>query len=203
MTRWTRRDFNAGAAAASLSLAPSLARGQAQARVVVIGGGIGGATVAKYLAASVKTLDVTLIEPKTRYTTCFLSNLYLAGLRSFDSLTHGYEALTERYGIKVIHDVAAAIDPAAKRVRLAGGTDLPYDRLVVSPGIAFRRDAITGYDDAAMDAMPHAWSAGPQTRLLRAQLEGMADGGTFVIAAPPNPFRCPPGPYERASLAAE
>ena len=199
---WTRREFGAGAAAASLALVPRRARAQARSRVVVIGGGIGGATVARYLAANGRTIDVTLIEPKTRYATCFLSNLYLAGLRSFESLTHGYDALETHYGISVVHEIADSIDPIGKRVRLESGATLPYDRLVVSPGIAFDFAAIEGYDEAASATMPHAWNAGPQTKLLRAQLEAMDDGGTFVIAAPPNPFRCPPGPYERASLAA-
>lgn len=199
---WTRRDFGTGAGAVvSLALAPRLARGQAKARVVVVGGGIGGATVARYLA-NAKTIDVTLVEPKTRYTTCFLSNLYLAGLRSFESLTHGYDTLAAQYGISLVHEAAASIDPVGKRVRLESGATLPYDRLVMSPGIAFDFAAIEGYDEAASATIPHAWNAGPQTKLLRAQLEAMEDGGTFVIAAPPNPFRCPPGPYERASLAA-
>ena len=145
-----------------------------------------------------KTLDVKLIEPKTRYATCFFSNLYLAGLRSFESLTHGYETLAERYGVSIIHEFAVSIDPASKVVRLESGAALPYDRLVVSPGIAFKFGAIDGYDEAATQTMPHAWNAGPQTKLLRAQLEAMEDGGVFVIAAPPDPFRCPPGPYERA-----
>jgi len=202
MSRWTRREFVSAAGAAGVTLAAPMARGQAKPRVVVVGGGVGGSTACKYLAAGAKTLDVTLIEPKPRYTTCFFSNLYLAGLRSFESLTHGYETLAQRYGVNVISDSAAMIDPSAKIVRLESGAALPYDRLVVSPGIAFKFGAIDGYDEAAAQTMPHAWNAGPQTKLLRAQLEAMEDGGVFVIAAPPNPFRCPPGPYERASLVA-
>jgi NADPH-dependent 2,4-dienoyl-CoA reductase/sulfur reductase-like enzyme len=178
-----------------------MARAQTKPRVIVIGGGIGGATVAKYAALN-KTVDVVLIEPKTRYTTCFMSNLYLAGLRSFESLTHGYETLADRYGIKIIHDFAVSIDPAAKIVRLKSGIEMLYDKLVVSPGIAFQFGVVDGYDEAAADVMPHAWTAGPQTKLLRAQLDALDDGGLFVITAPENPFRCPPGPYERASLAA-
>jgi len=200
MRNGTRREFVT--AAVGLTLASRPVWGQTKPRVLVIGGGVGGATVAKYLAASAKTLEVTLIEPKTRYTTCFFSNLYLSGLRSFESLTHGYQALSERYGIKVIHESAAMIDPVSKIVRLESGTTVSYDRLVVSPGIAFKFGAIDGYDEAATQTMPHAWNAGPQTKLLRAQLEAMEDGGVFVIAAPQNPFRCPPGPYERASLVA-
>lgn len=185
-----------------MTLGSRVAQGQAKPRVVVIGGGIGGATVAKYLAASVKPIGVTLVEPKGRYTTCFGSNLYLAGLRSFESLTHGYERLSKQYGVDVVRDSATMIDPVGKTVQLASGARLTYDRLVVSPGIAFDFGAIGGYDEAASQAMPHAWNAGPQTQLLRAQLEAMEDGGLFVISAPQSPFRCPPGPYERASLAA-
>ncbi len=202
MKCWTRREFGVVTGAMGLALAPRMAAGQAKPRVVVIGGGVGGATVAKYLASCAKTLEVSLVEPKTRYTTCFFSNLYLAGLWSFESLTHGYETLSERYGIKVIHNSAAMIDPVTKIVRLESGTTVSYDRLVVSPGIAFKFGAIDGYDEAATQTMPHAWNAGPQTKLLRAQLEAMEDGGVFVIAAPENPFRCPPGPYERACLVA-
>ena len=199
---WTRRKLGVAAGAIGLTLGSRVARGQTKPRVVVIGGGIGGATVARYLAASGGTIEVTLVEPKTEYTTCFGSNLYLAGLRSFASLTHGYTRLSERYGIKVIHEFATMIDPVTKTVKLESGASLTYDRLVVSPGIAFKFDAIDGYDEAATQIMPHAWNAGPQTKLLRAQLEAMEDGGVFVIAAPQSPFRCPPGPYERASLAA-
>jgi sulfide dehydrogenase [flavocytochrome c] flavoprotein chain len=203
MKCWTRREVGCLAGATCLlALRPRLAPGQAKARVVVIGGGVGGTTVAKYLALSSGTLDVTLVEPEQRYTTCFFSNLYLAGLRSFESLTHGYEALRQRYGITMIHDLAVAIDPVAKTVRLRGGERLFYDRLVVAPGIAFKYDAIDGYDETAIQAMPHAWVAGQQTKLLKQQLASMADGGLFVVVAPPNPFRCPPGPYERASMVA-
>lgn len=200
---WTRRKFG-GFAGASLvaALGARAASGQTKAQIVVIGGGIGGATVAKYLAASDAKLEVTLVEPKQKYTTCFFSNLYLAGVRSLETLTHGYQTLAQAYGIKLIHDAAAAIDPVARTVTLKGGGKLAYDRAVVAPGIAFKYGAIEGYDEAATQIIPHAWNAGPQTELLRRQLEGMDDGGLFVIAAPPNPFRCPPGPYERASLVA-
>ena len=173
-----------------------------RARVVVIGGGIGGATVARYLALSASTIDVTLVEPQRAYTTCFFSSLYLAGLRPFESLAHGYEALTKRYGVTVVHDTALSIDVAAKTVALKNGSKLAYDRLVVAPGIAFRDRALHGYDEAAMEVMPHAWSAGPQSALLRRQLESMEDGGLFAIVVPPDPIRCPPAPYERASLVA-
>jgi sulfide dehydrogenase [flavocytochrome c] flavoprotein chain len=203
MKCWTRRKFGCFAGATCLAaLVPRVARSQVAARVVVIGGGVGGATVAKYLAASATMIEVTLIEPKPRYTTCFFSNLYLAGLRSLESLTHGYETLAQRYGINVVHDSVTAIDPVGKTVALEGGAKLPYDRIVLAPGIAFKFGSIEGYDETATQIMPHAWTAGPQTRLLRQQLESMEDGGLFVLVAPPDPFRCPPGPYERASLIA-
>lgn len=203
MNCWTRREFGCLVGAASLmALSPRVAKSQAKARVVVIGGGIGGATVAKYLAVSDGTIEVTLVEPKPTYTTCFFSNLYLAGMRSLESLTHGYETLAQRYGINIVRDSASQIDPIAKTVALKNGAKLAYDRLVLAPGIAFKFDAIEGYDEAATQIMPHAWIAGPQTELLRRQLDSMQDGGVFLIVAPPNPFRCPPGPYERASLVA-
>ncbi|MGY3617033.1 FCSD flavin-binding domain-containing protein [Bradyrhizobium sp. USDA 10063] len=200
----TRREFGCLMGATVLAgLGPRLAAGEAKARVVVVGGGIGGATAAKYLAASsARMIEVTLVEPKPNYATCFFSNLYLAGLRSFESLTHGYEMLSQRYGVKIIHDSVVAIDPVAKTVGLKGGSKLAYDRAVVAPGVAFKYEAIEGYDEAATQAIPHAWNAGPQTKLLRRQLESMEDGGVFVLVAPPNPFRCPPAPYERASLIA-
>lgn len=199
----TRREFGCLTGAMALAaFGPRLAASEAKARVVVVGGGIGGATVAKYLAATAPTIKVTLVEPKPHYTTCFFSNLYLVGLRSFESLSHGYETLAQRYGINVIHDSVAAIDPVAKTVGLKSGRKLPYDRVAVAPGIAFKYDALAGYDEAATQVVPHAWNAGPQTKLLRQQLESMEDGGVFVLVAPPNPFRCPPAPYERASLVA-
>jgi sulfide dehydrogenase [flavocytochrome c] flavoprotein subunit len=203
MKCWTRRKFGGFAGATCLAaLVPRAASSQVAARVVVIGGGVGGATVAKYLAASATMIEVTLIEPKPRYTTCFFSNLYLAGLRSLESLTHGYETLAQRYGVNVVHDSVTAIDAVGKTVALESGAKLPYDRVVLAPGIAFKYGSIEGYDETATQIMPHAWTAGPQTRLLRQQLESMEDGGVFVLVAPPDPFRCPPGPYERASLIA-
>src|ERR1700689_2792089 len=134
---WTRRKFGgfAGTGVVAALGAPA-ARGQTKARIVVIGGGIGGATVAKYLATSSAKPDVTLVEPKHQYTTCFFSNFYLAGLRSLESLTFDYERLAQKYGIKVIHDTVGAIDPVAKTAALAGGAKLPFDRAVVAPAIA-------------------------------------------------------------------
>jgi len=203
MKSWTRREFGGLTGAAMLTaLAARKVLGQSKARVVVIGGGAGGATVARYLVAGNLGVDVTLVEPRRRYITCFFSNLYLAGLRSLDSLSHGYETLAQRYGITVIHEMATAIDPVAKTVGLERGGKLSYDRLVLAPGIAFKFGGIDGYDEAATQIMPHAWNAGPQSELLRRQLESMEDGGVFVLAVPPDPFRCPPAPYERASLVA-
>ena len=203
MKNWTRREF-VGLTGATLlgARSPKLAQAQAAPRVVVVGGGVGGATVARYLAASTAAIDVTLIEPRERYITCFFSNLYLAGLRTLDSLSHDYRALAEKSEIKVVHEAATRIDPDAKTVDLQNGTRLPYDRLVLAPGVAFKFDALEGYDEAAAQVMPHAWNAGPQSELLRRQLESMDDGGVFLIVVPPDPFRCPPAPYERASLVA-
>lgn len=200
MKGWTRRKVGAGLFA--MPFASGSASARAKARVVVVGGGIGGATVAKYLAVSRASLDVTLIEPKTRYTTGTFSNLYLAGLRSLVSLTHGYEALAERYGVSLVHESATAIDPVTRRVHLSGGKEMPYDRLVVAPGISFEYSGIEGYDYAATTLMPHAWSGSSQIQVLGAQLEAMDDGGLFVIAVPKEPYRCPSAPYERASLTA-
>ncbi len=202
MKIWNRREF-VGLAGATLLVAhrPKGARSQAAPRVVVIGGGIGGATVARYLA-SASAIDVTLVEPKERYITCFFSNLYLAGLRTLGSLSHSYQALAEKSEIRVVQEAATGIDPVAKTVELESGARLSYDRLVMAPGVAFRFDAIEGYDEAATKVMPHAWNAGPQSELLRRQLESMDDGGVFLIVVPPDPFRCPPAPYERASLVA-
>ena len=204
MNCWTRRQFGCLAGAACLTaLVPRVARGQAKSRVVVIGGGIGGATVARYLAASAGTIEVTLVEPKPRYTTCFFSSLYLAGhtlVRNPSRMAMRALAQTIRHQIHPRHRDGDR--SGGKDGRLKGGGKLPYDRLVLAPGIAFKFGTVEGYDQAATEIMPHAWNAGPQTELLRRQLESMEDGGVFLIVSPPNPFRCPPGPYERASLVA-
>jgi sulfide dehydrogenase [flavocytochrome c] flavoprotein chain len=207
MKRITRRHLGrqgaAGLAAlAGLGLSPKAILGQARPKVVVIGGGPGGATAAKFLALdSQGAIQVTLVEPQRAYTTCFYSNLYLGGLWPFDALVHGYDALA-RHGVTVVHDRAEAVDPAARTVTLEGGDSLAYDRLVVAPGIAMRWDAIEGYDAAAAEIMPHAYQAGAQTRLLKRQIESMEDGGTVVVAVPAMPYRCPPGPYERVCMIA-
>ena len=202
MTGFSRRGFVASAAgAAALIGLPAIARGQAASRIVVIGGGFGGATAARYLRKASPELQVTLVEPNRRFVTCPYSNLVIGGWRKIESISFGYDKLA-KLGVTVVHDSASAIDPAKKEVRLAGGRTLPYDRLIVSPGIDLRWNALPGYDEKAAEAMPHAWKAGEQTLLLRRQLEAMDDGGLFVMSAPANPFRCPPGPYERVSMIA-
>lgn len=172
---------------------------QAAPRVVVIGGGFGGASCARELKRA--GLNVTLVEPNATYTACPFSNGVLAGLRQLSAQEFGYDAL-KKDGIAIAAQNATRVDPQAKRVTLADGATLDYDRLVLAPGIDLRFDVLPGYNEDAAQVMPHAWKAGAQTTLLRSQLEAMADGGTVVIAAPANPFRCPPGPYERASLIA-
>lgn len=174
--------------------------GQAKPRLVVIGGGAGGGTAARYVAKS-GNVDVTLIEANPQYTSCFFSNLYLGDFRDFDSITHGYEKLSDA-GINVVHAMATAIDSDAKKVISDAGDEFEFDRLVVAPGIDFKMDAIEGYDAEAAKVMPHAYKPGEQTRLLKERIDAFEDGGLFVVAAPPNPFRCPPGPYERASMIA-
>ena len=207
MTRFTRREFagamlGSSAILAGASVAAPAVVGAAKPRLVVIGGGPGGATVARYVAKATPDIEVTLINGSDRFSTCFFSNLYLGGFRSFESITHSYDRLAQDYGVKVLIDWAVAIDGASKQVSLARGGSLGYDKLVVAPGIDFRYEAIEGYGPEAIDAMPHAWQAGEQTVNLKRQLLDMEDGGTFVICPPPNPFRCPPGPYERVSMVA-
>lgn len=174
----------------------------AQPHVVVVGGGSGGATCAKYLRKFDDNIKVTLVEPKTTYHTCYASNWVLGGLRDISEIAHGYDALQDRHGVDVIHDTVTDVDPEARTVSLNNGDRLSYDRLVLSPGIDFKWDEIEGYDEEVAERLPHAWKAGPQTATLRAQLTSMPDGGVFILVAPPNPFRCPPGPYERTSLVA-
>lgn len=172
-------------------------------RVVVVGGGFGGTIAAKYIRMLDKSIEVVLIEPKKEFVSCPFSNLYLGGLlKDMTSLTIGYDKLVANHGVKLVHDTVTAVDAAKKTVTVSGGT-IDYDRLVMSPGIDFRAEEIEGYDLATTPlVMPHAWQAGPQTLLLRKQLVDMPDGGTVVITVPLSPFRCPPGPYERASMVA-
>jgi NADPH-dependent 2,4-dienoyl-CoA reductase/sulfur reductase-like enzyme len=192
-----------GAVAAAGLLSAPMVRAQAKPRVVVIGGGPGGATAAKYIAKdSQGAIEVTLVEPKEAFTTCFHSNLYLGGLKSFEEITHKYDTLVSNYGIKHVRQMASAIDREKREVVLSGGARLGYDRLVLSPGIDLKYDSVAGWGKAHEEIMPHAWLAGPQTQLLRKQLDAVKDGGVIVVLAPPNPFRCPPGPYERVSMMA-
>ncbi len=205
MSRINRRDFlkftAASGAAAGLGwmghIPPARA---AAAQVVVVGGGFGGATCAKYLRRA--GISVTLVEPNSKFLTCPFSNYVIGGMLKMDYITHGYENLRNKHGVNVVHDTVTGINAAKKEVTLKSGKKLVYDRLVVSPGIDFKWNAIKGYDEKAAEIMPHAWKAGAQTQLLRRQLEAMKDGGLVVMVAPPNPFRCPPGPYERAGMIA-
>lgn len=198
------KSIGATALAGSALSMPTITRanGGAAGRVVIVGGGFGGATAAKYIKRGAPDIEVTLVEAKARFYTCPFSNLYLGGLRDFETIGHGYDELTGRYGVRLVEDLARDVDGAGRTVTLASGETLPYDKLVLSPGIDFRWDAIEGYDEAAAELAPHAWKAGPQTQLLKAQLEALEDGGVFILGAPADPFRCPPGPYERASLIA-
>lgn len=199
----TRRGFiqTAGAAtAAGMIGMPYIALG-ASKKVVIVGGGTGGATAAKYIRMADPSTEVTLIEANRNYYTCYMSNEVLGGERSLDSIKFGYDGLA-KHGVKVVHARVTGIDAKARVVKTDDGGSYNYDRCVVAPGIDFRWDQIEGYDKKVAETIPHAWKAGPQTATLRKQLEDMKDGGTVVLAAPPNPFRCPPGPYERASQIA-
>ncbi|NTU53593.1 MAG: FAD-dependent oxidoreductase [Chlorobiaceae bacterium] len=204
----SRRAFNKlllyGLAGSSLFMsgAPLLASARS-ARVVVIGGGFGGAAAARHLKKLDPSISVTLVEPKKVFHTCPMSNWVLGGLKTMPDIAHTYNVLRNRYGVMVLHDVATVIDPVKKTVKLKGGRVLAYDRLVVSPGVDFIWDAIEGYSRQAADSsMPYAWEAGPQTILLSRQLLAMRDGDSVLISSPKNPFRCPAAPYERASLIA-
>lgn len=179
-----------------------VAKPSAAAKVVVVGGGCGGATAARFLKAISPGLEVTLIEPNPIYHTCFMSNEVVAGHRRIQDIAFQYQGLAKA-GVKIVHDWAQSIDADKRVIKTARGGEFPYDRAIVSPGIQFKWDVIEGYDSQAAIRMPHAWQAGDQTLLLANQLKYMDDGGVFVISVPPNPFRCPPGPYERASLIAE
>jgi sulfide dehydrogenase [flavocytochrome c] flavoprotein chain len=195
----TRRAFIVGTVALALD-APMLARAAAGA-VVVIGAGFGGATAARYLRRLNPNLDVTLVEREEHIVTCPFSNAVLGGYETLPGITRSLDGL-KAAGVTVVRGEASAIDVGARSVRLADGNRLAYDRLVLSPGIDLNFAGVPGYSEAAASQMPHAWKAGAQTMLLRQQLEAMPDGGTFIVAPPANPFRCPPGPYERVSLVA-
>ena len=202
MKTFDRRDFlKLGGAAAALSAAGCATTG-AKARVVVIGGGFGGATAAKYIRLWDPAIEVVLVEREEAFTSCPISNLVLGGFTGMDTVRHGYGGL-QRYGVQVVRDEAVAVDPAKKTVRLRRGGDLAYDRLVVSPGIDFTYGDVQGYEAAMQSGrVLHAWKAGAQTVALRRQLEDMRDGGVYILSIPTAPYRCPPGPYERASVVA-
>ncbi len=199
----SRRRFGTSLAALALgavTLRAAAAR-VAGARVVVVGGGFGGATAARSVKRLLPDVSVTLIESAATYVACPLSNLVVAGARSIDRQTFSYGALSAE-GIAVLHTDARDVDPAARTVTLENGGSVAYDRLILSPGIDFRWGALDGYGPDAVERMPHAWKAGPQTLLLRRQLESMKDGGVVLMSVTAAPFRCPPGPYERACLIA-
>jgi sulfide dehydrogenase [flavocytochrome c] flavoprotein chain len=204
-----RRFLKAGAAAATLgavSACDSVPRiripGLHRSRVVVVGGGYGGATAAKYVRLLDDSIDVVLVEPNEAFVSCPLSNLVLGGFRAMAEITTPYSGLIQ-HGVRVVRDTATAIDVERRQVRLANGDPVAYDRVIVSPGIDFMWEALPAMNNTqAQDRVLHAWKAGPQTVALRRQLEGMRDGGVFVISIPEAPYRCPPGPYERACLAA-
>jgi len=191
---------SSGDSMTATSTPSDLAPNRTGRRVVVIGGGWGGATAAKYVRMQDSAIDVIMIEPNTRFVSCPFSNLVLSGVRSIGSLTFDYKALRDQYGVKIMHDTATAIEPDARRVRLGRGF-LTYDRLIVAPGIDFQTEQIEGLA-AAGDRVLHAWKAGPQTVALAGQLKEIPDDGVFVMSIPPAAYRCPPGPYERACQVA-
>jgi len=204
MSNFNRRDFlklSGGLALGSTAVGCATPGANAKARVVVVGGGIGGATTAKYLRMMDPGIHVTLIEPNEYYYTCFMSNEVIAGERDIKGIRFGYSGLAG-HGVRVVHDMVTGIDAEKKTVSTSSSGSFKFDRCVVSPGVDFNYDAIEGYSASVAETITHAWKAGPQTVTLRKQLESMRDGGTVVIAPPTNPFRCPPGPYERASLIA-
>lgn len=205
MSKYSRREFlkatGSTLAVGSIGIGFPHIAGAAKKRVVVVGGGVGGTIAARYIAKSDSSIKVTLVEPKMHHHTCFMSNEVIGGDRDISTIKFGYDKLVD-HGIKLVQDKATAIDAEKHKITTAGGTTLKYDRMVMSPGIALKWDAIEGYDEAASEIMPHAWIAGKQTALLRRQLEEMDDGGVVLLAPPGNPFRCPPGPYERAAQIA-
>ncbi|MDD3528497.1 MAG: FCSD flavin-binding domain-containing protein [Gallionellaceae bacterium] len=204
MSQIDRRSFIkaiAAASSAAVLTVPQTARAAAKARVVVVGGGYGGATVAKYIRMMDPGIEVTLIEKNLVYTSCPLSNEVISGHRDIKTLEAGYDGL-KKHGVNVVHDEVTGIDTNRKTVATKGGRSHAYDALVLSPGISFDYGGVEGYSREVAERLPHAYKAGPQTLLLKKQLEAMPDGGKFIIAVPPGPFRCPPGPYERAAQVA-
>lgn len=203
----TRREFikwlTASAAATSSIGCATATTSKKAGRVVVIGGGYAGATAAKYIRMWGPDIEVTLVERDAEFISCPLSNRVLAGVVELKDLTRGYGTLPARYGVKLVRDEALAIDTQKQEVRLAGGRTLSYDRLIVAPGVDLLPEGIIGLDSpGAQDRILHAWKAGPQTVALRKQLEAMPDGGVYALTVPRAPYRCPPGPYERACQVA-
>jgi sulfide dehydrogenase [flavocytochrome c] flavoprotein subunit len=198
-----RRVLGAGLAAtvAAPLLGCATTSGPSIGRVVVVGGGFGGATAARYLRMWGGNVDVTLVERNASFVSCPISNMVLGGHKTMADITVGYGGL-DALGVKRIQGDVVAIDPQAKEVRLADGRKLPYDRLVMSPGIDFMFDQVGGLTAAAQEKILHSWKAGPQTVALRRQLEAMPDGGVYALTVPKSPYRCPPGPYERAAMVA-
>src|SRR2546427_8741328 len=195
-----RRDFLKLAGA--LSLAGCAGTAASKGRVVVIGGGYGGATAAKYIRLWDPSIEVVMVERENVFTSCPISNLVLGGYRSMDDIRRGYDGL-RTHGVQIVNDEATAIDTAKKVVRLQRGGDLTYDRLIVSPGVDFLFGEVEGYADAMNSGrVLHAWKAGSQTVELRKQLVAMKDGGVYVLSVPTAPYRCPPGPYERTCQVA-
>jgi len=201
----TRREFlltsGTGLALLAAGCAPTVSdfAQKTGRRVVVIGGGWGGATAAKYVRLADPSIEVVLLEPNRQFVSCPFSNLVLSGVRSIESMTFDYSRLRD-HGVRVLHEMATAIEPETRRVKVGGGY-LPYDRLIVSPGVEFQWEQVEGLA-AAQDRVLHAWKAGPQTVELARQLQSMADGGVFVLTIPPAAYRCPPGPYERTCQVA-
>ena len=192
-----------GAALGALGL-PGKAIGQSGPKVVVVGGGYGGATAAKYVRMwSDYQINVTLVEPNPEFVSCPISNLVLGGSKTMADITSPYDNLSKRHGVNLLRDLVTSIDPDRRIVKLASGGELPYDRLILSPGVDMMMDALPGMARAgAQDTVLHAWKAGAQTLALRRQLEAMPDGGVYALTVPLAPYRCPPGPYERACQVA-
>jgi sulfide dehydrogenase [flavocytochrome c] flavoprotein chain len=190
--------------AAGLSTGCASSSGRNGPKVVVVGGGYGGATAAKYVRMwSDQQINVTLIEPNAAFVSCPISNLVLGGSKTMADITTPYDNLSRRHGVTVVRDMVTSIDPDKRIVRLASGGELPYDRLILSPGVDFMMDTLPGMAKAgAQDQVLHAWKAGAQTMALRRQLEAMPDGGVYALTIPLAPYRCPPGPYERACQVA-
>ena len=204
--RFDRRQFlKAGAAGATMAGLAGCAGmpGSSKARVVVVGGGYGGATAAKYIRMLDPSIEVILVEPNEAFVSCPISNFVVGGFKTMAEITTPYSGLERSHGVKIVRDTATAIDVEKKQVRLSRGDPISYDRVIVAPGIDFMLEALPGMGSAeAQSNVLHAWKAGPQTAALRRQLEAMPDGGTYVLSMPEAPYRCPPGPYERACLVA-